>query len=264
MNHTSRFAMIPCALLAGAFALAGCRVEVTGPKRYDGTPKTTSAAWTTTKIVTIDNGNGSLTVDTAGTTSDVSVTGAPFALEPDDDQGKQTAVNEMTNKLVLAATADSTGNVTVSGNGTGTYGFDMTVHLPSNFDGPLSITEGNGPITVAGSAISPSTTITGSAGDITVQNIANSVVIKNGAGDITVSARPAGAGNSIRTDVGDINATIAGDVTITAKTEFGGTVTPPPGAAANLSADKMSAAITLGAGTGALDVSTGNGNVIFQ
>jgi hypothetical protein len=266
MDHTFKLAIIPCALLAGAFALGACRVQVTGPKRYEGTAKTVSAAWATGKIVTINNGNGSVSVDTASPTSEVSVTGAPFAIEPDDDPGKQTALTEMNTKLLLAATPDANGNVSVSGNGTGTYGFELTVHLPTSFDGPLSVTSGNGPVKLATSPTSPSTTINGSAGDIDARNLAGTVVIKNGAGGIAVSATPSGSGNSIKTDVGDINARISpqANLTITATTAFGGSVTPAQGTTANLSPDKMSASITLGDGTGVLVVSTGNGNVIFQ
>jgi hypothetical protein len=233
-------------------------------KKYIGTPVANTAAWSAGKSVTITNPNGKIFVDTAGI-AEVSATATPFDMETDDALGRQAAIDVMLNKLHLVVAADPSGNVSVSGDGTGYYGFDLAVHLPSVFDGALSATGNYGTVTVTTSATSPSTTVSTSAGDIVVNNAAGHLSITGKASDIEVSANPSGVGNIIKTDVGAINAAISATANLTINaTCDNGIVTPATGMNATLSPGKASATITLGNGQGALDVASGLGDITFR
>jgi hypothetical protein len=240
-------------------------VVLTPLKRYVGTPVTNAAAWSAGKSVTITNGNGKIVVDTAGAALEVSATATPFAMETGDAQGMQTALAVMSSNLHLVVAADPSGNVTVSGDGTGYRGFDIAVHLPSAFNGALSVMGNYGSVTVDTSATSPSTTVSASAGDIVVRSAVGHLSINGKASSIDVSANPSGAGNIIKTDVGDINAAIgaSANLTVTARSDLG-IVTPAAGMNATLSPGNASATITLGNGSGALDVATGMGDITFR
>jgi len=281
MKHASKLATISLAVLGGAVLLTGCKAsKCIGPdggevdncvtleplKRYNGTPETKSAAWTAGKNVTINNGNGSITVNTASTTSDVVVTGAPFAMEAANDQGRQSAISIMQNQLQLVVQPDASGNIGVTGNGTGNHGYEMTVSLPSAFNGALAVTGNSGSVSVATVPTSPSTVVSTSAGDITVSGAAGHLEITGKASDITASANPTGPANFIKTDVGDITATIpaTADLAIQAVCESGTVKLAPSMTNATMAPDNMSAGITLGNGTGKLDVQSGMGDIIFQ
>jgi hypothetical protein len=284
MKHASKILTIGLTVLGGAVLLTGCKAspctspdggtvdncyQVQALTKYNGTVITQTAAWSASKSVTVSNTNGKITVVADGTdATKVSVEAAPYDMETGDPQGKQAAIDAMQNKLHVIVAADTaTGNVAVSGDGTGYLGCAMTVHLPSAFDGALVVAGSSGDVTVTTVPTSPSATVSASAGDVIVNGAAGHLSITGKASNVTVSANPSGSGNSITTDVGDITATIpaTADLAITAKCDRGGPVTLASSMTnATLAADKMSAGITLGAGADALTVQTGLGSITFQ
>jgi hypothetical protein len=281
MKHASKLMMICLTALGGAVLLSGCKVsKCTGPdggpteadcltiqppKKYVGkNPFTGSAPWSSGKSVTINNGNGDVVVDATGTATELSASAIPFAFNSPDATGEQAAITTMQN-MVLTVAADPAGSVAVSGNGTGAHGFTLTVHLPSTFDGALTVAGPSGSVTVTTVATSPSTTVTGSAGPIVVNGAVGHLSINGKANDITVSATPSGPGNVIKTDNGAITASIGANanLTISATCDLG-VVTPAAGMNANVSADKAMATITMGDGSGALAVQSGLGDITFR
>jgi hypothetical protein len=281
MKRVSKTVTIFLALLGGALLLTGCKAsKCVGPdggeldnciqlqplKRYNGTVVQQSVAWSAGKTVTIENHNGTIVVDAAGGATAVSVDAAPFDLETGDEAGRAAATSAMDNNP-LAISGDTSGNVIVTGNG-GTYvGFDLTVHVPSTFDGALSVTGHSGSVTVATAATSPSTVVSAGAGDIMVTNAFGHLEITGQASDITFAGAPKGIGNFIKTDVGKINATIVptANLAITATCDNGTVTLASSMTNATMGANNASAAITLGTGLdGVLAVQSGMGDIIFH
>jgi hypothetical protein len=84
-------------------------------------------------------------------------------------------------------------------------------------------------------------------------------------GDIDVSAVPGGADNVIHSDVGAVRARIGmANLAITAQTGLGKVTFPAAWTAQMVSSDGKSGTATLGDGSGALSVTTNNGNIDFS
>ena len=286
-------------VLAGA--LANCSAGSGATRQYSGAPVTPAPAVTSRSgAVKITNVNGSIWVDTAGPTGFVTVTGRPFATGSDDDAAKQAAMAAAAALKLTVSTDPTSGAVTVDGSGDDTSGFDLTVHLPYPFGGLVSITSGNGYVHYVGSSGSTGCTINVTRGDVFVQDGGKTLNINGGTSNITVITLPTLIGTSITTKVGNINASIpqAAVLLITATSASGGTVTPPPNKAVELNLDPTtgdttdtsgddggsnsgeaistvapdhkSATIQLGAlkviqqNKWYLNVSTGNGNIVFH
>jgi hypothetical protein len=283
--------------LAGA--LADCSSTSGATRQYSGTPvNPPPAVVTRSGSVKITNVNGSIWVDTASVTGFVTVTGRPFATGADDDAARQAAIAAMAS-LHLDVSTDSTGVVTVAGDGDDTRGFDLTVHLPYPFGGLVNVTSGNGYVHYVGSSGSTGCTINVTKGDVFVQDGGKFLNITGGTSNISVITLPTLVGTSITTKVGNINAQIpqAAVLLVTATTAGGGTVTPPPDKAvelnldpssgdttdmtgddggfagqaiSNVAPDHKSATIQMGAlaviqqNNWYLTVSTGNGNIVFH
>ncbi|HEX9294950.1 MAG TPA: DUF4097 family beta strand repeat-containing protein, partial [Polyangiaceae bacterium] len=161
------------------------------------------------------------------------------------------------------ATPDGSGNIVVDAAGTGVHGYDLTVHLPSSFDGALSTDNGNGGTTLHGSPAAVSTTVHNDNGSITADQLSFLINIVTANGDVTVSATPVGQGNVISTDNGDIAARIgAANLSITAQSASGGAVIFPDSWPANYSSSSSGSA-TIGDGTGTLDARTQLGAITF-
>jgi hypothetical protein len=282
MKRASKLATICLTVLGAAVLLTGCKaskcldangqevpncLQVQSLKKYVGQyPVTGSAAWSAGKSITINNGNGLIVVDATSGATEVTASAIAFDMETADGQGKATAISVIDTQLHLVVGADGTGNVVVNGDGTGNRGFELTVHLPSTFDGALTVVGNSGDVTVNTAATSTSTTVSNNAGDIVVHNAVGHLVITGKASAIEVAAAPSLAGNSIKTDVGDINATISSSVNlgITAVCDNGTVTLASSMTNATLAADKMSAGITLGDGSGTLSVQSGLGDIIFH
>jgi hypothetical protein len=283
MNRTGKLAFIFLVLGGSAFA-TGCKasacpdtssdaggtksncVQLESLKRYNGTAFTRTGTFTSGKAISITSPNGDIKVDATAASGQITVDASPYDMQTGDDAGQQAAIANMNNVLMVTLD-DASGTITVSSGGKTYLGADLQVHLPADFDAALTVNQtGAGAVTVEGSGMGSSTSLTASAGDIVAHNLINHVEITGGASAVELSATPSGPGNFVHTDVGDINASIAtlANLTITAKTDFGGTVTVAPGWNANTAADMMSAGITLGDGSGKLDVATGNGNIVFH
>jgi hypothetical protein len=280
MIRTGKLALLSfVALGSSAFAL-GCKasscpdgaggtksncVQLEGLTRYEGTPFDRQGTWASGKALSISSPNGDIRVDATAPAGQITVTAKPYDMQTGDAAGKQTAIDNMNNVLKVTLD-DASGTLTVAAGGNTYLGADLQVHVPADFDAALTVNQkGAGDVVVEGSGKGTSTILIANAGDITAHNLVNHVEITGGATALEVSATPSGAGNFYKTNVGDINVAIsnAANLMITAKTDFGGTVTLPDNWNANKAADMMSAGITLGDGTGALEVSTGNGSIAF-
>ena len=171
-------------------------------------------------------------------------------------------------------------------------GLDLAVHLPYPFSALVTIQATVGNVYFVGSSGGNGATIEVGRGDVFVQDGGRSLTIHGGLSNIDVIALPTMIGTSITTDVGDITAQIpdAANLLITAMTESGGTVTPPPNksvisddgetqafhassflhplAVSNMGPGNKSATIQLGnpdkAQQQTLWVSTGRGNIVFR
>lgn len=278
-------------LIAGALAVS-CESPVGATRQYAGTAVTVSAP-VKKGGVTIANTNGAVWVDTAGTGGMISVTGLPFATGADDDEARQAAMAALSS-LRLTAEPDGSGGVTVTGGGDATKGFDLAVHLPYPFDGLLTIRAKNGYVHYVGSSGAKGATIAVDNGDIYVQDGGQTLDISGGTSNIQVITLPTVTGTSVTTNVGDISMQIpnAAVLLITATSLSGGTVTPPPNEAvevsdgnddgtdeednassttaiSNVAADHRSATIQLGSMAEIqtlrqyMKIETGQGNVVF-
>jgi hypothetical protein len=270
--------------LAGAAAAssAGCKatackdgtkncVELQSLVRYNGTPLDLDPVpWKSGDNVTISNDNGGVTVVADGTDS-VTVHAAPFDSEGQGSSEEQLAKDTMTQHLHATA-ADSGGTITVSGknDGHGSAGFDVTVHIPASFDGTLLVQPSNGSTTVKGGGSAKLVKVASGNGSIDASGLAGSISIHTENGDVTVQAAPTGADNVVSTGVGDIDLTLPtnGDLKVTAQTGLGNVNTPSPAPSGwTVSAadgGSSSASVQIGNGTGALQVSTSNGDITLK
>jgi hypothetical protein len=284
MSH-SKPAMLVCIVSAIACSDGGA-----GVRRYEGPPVAATAAWGKGSV-DITNRNGAVRVDTAGRTAEISAIGLPFAMASPDAVGERAASDAMGGDR-LEVVPDGAGGVTVTGGGSETSGFDLTVHLPYPFSSAVSINSTSGNVYFVGSSGGNGANIEVGKGDVFVQDGGRSLTIKGGLTNIDVIALPTMIGTSLTTDVGDITAQIpdAANLLITATAEAGGTVTPPPNksvvsddgetqalhvtlsahplAVSSLGPGNMSATIQLGnpdkAQQQTLWVSTGYGNIVFR
>jgi hypothetical protein len=275
------------AVLAGA--LTSCEAPTGAVREYAGTSVTLTSA-IAKGGVTITSENGSVWVDTAGSSGSVAVTGLPFATGPDDDSARAAAVAALPS-LKLAVGSDGQGGVTVAAGGDPTKGFDLAVHLPYPFDGLLTVNAKNGYVHYVGSSGAKGASLTVANGDIFAQDAGQQLTITGGTSNVDVITLPTIAGASITTKVGDISVQIpnAAVIFITAKSLSGGTVTPPPNKAVQISGtgddddddsngtaistvapDHRSATIQLGtlaniqALNQYLQVQTGAGDIVFH
>ena len=248
MKSISHLVLPSVACLALAAGLAGCKVSacpdaqsVDGGKaattkenclqfeptvEYRGTPRTATQAWSAGKNVSIKNRNGKLVVLSDATSAgEVQVSGTPFTRDGQSDAEKQAATAHLSAMASPSASADAAGNVVIDAPGGGFDGYDLTVHLPSAFDGAVNANNGNG--------------------------------------ELQYSGTPSSTGNLIHSDNGDVSATVGAtaSVSVTAKTDLGLVTFRGAWTTQMVAANGESGTATLGAGAGTLDVSSGNGDV---
>jgi hypothetical protein len=191
---------------------------------YDGPARTASQRWSQGKNVTIENANGSLVVD-GMLVSNVEVSGVPFTRDGTSAAERQHATDHLNAMAPPSVTLDASSNVVVTAPGGGFDGYKLTVYLPLIFDGVLSVNNGNGSISYAGT--------------------------------------PTSVGNRIHAGNGDITATIgtSARATVTAATDLGKVVFNGGWVSPVLSMDQRSGNAQVGDGTGSLDVTTNNGDI---
>src|SRR3954471_15833886 len=105
---------------ASSIASGACSAGGPGVRRYEGPPVATKIAWAKGRV-DIVNRNGSVKVDTAGQTADISAIALPFAMAPPAGAGETWATEAM-DQLRLELTSDTTGNATVNGSGSESTG----------------------------------------------------------------------------------------------------------------------------------------------
>jgi hypothetical protein len=282
--------LAPSLCVSFAVVLSGCAPETSGAKRYEGTPVTSMSDYAAGSEIVINNPNGNIAVDIAGLANQISVSGVPFAIVADvaDDAAGQQAALAAMNGLDLSVGPAAMGVAVDVIGADGTRGLDLTVHLPLFYRAAVTIRADHGFVNFVGASAAPVTTIYAKSGDVSVTNIGNDLYVQGVASNIVVNAAPTLTGGSIVTDDGDVIAKIpdAANLFVTATSLKGGTVTPPPErgveetttsfikpptrtsqAVTTVAPDGRSANIELGdplrQGKRTLEVSTGNGNVIF-
>ena len=280
MSPSLRLALVPM-LVAVAAASAGCKVscekdaagnEVCTAKllqRFNGTQTTATAAWSTGQKVRVVSHNGNVTVRADGSAADaVSVDFQPFALDTDADSAKATLANKLQGGVATAAA----GEVDVEGqlSGSGAYGYDIVVHVPAVFDGPLDVAESNGEVNLASAAASTYAKVESDNGGIIAASLRGTVYLVTKNGSVNVTATPAGAQNYVHTDNGQVDFSfVAGtDLTTTVRSgaSFSGlgdvTIPSPTPASWTVTGESPTLNIVTGDGAkGTLEVSSGNGDV---
>jgi hypothetical protein len=250
MKRILRVALPWVGCLALGVGLAGCKVSacpdsqsVDGGKsttkdnciqfeptvEYRGSARTATQAWSSGKSVSVRNHNGKLVVLSDAASTDVQVSGIPFTRDGTSDAEKQSATAHLAAMAPPSVAPDAAGNVIVDAPGGGVDGYELTVHLPTAFDGTLTANNDNG--------------------------------------ELQYSGTPSSTGNLVHSDNGDVTAGVGAtaNVSVTAKTDLGvvafrgtGWMTPM------VSADGMTGSASLGTGAGTLNVTSGNGDVVVQ
>jgi hypothetical protein len=279
MNLMLKIVVLSSAALT-VFGAAGCKVtECTETEADGGTVKkenclqiqttveyrdarlrTGGQAWMSGQAVTIANHNGPLRV-APGAAGDerVAFSGTAFTRETNDAAGAQKAKDHL--GMMADPAFSGTGMIILDAPGGGVDGYDLIVWIPPDFDAALKVTNENGTTTLDGADGTTTTTVTSHG--IIASNLKRSINLVATVGDIQASGAPSGANNRIRAENGKIDVTLgAANLTVTAKTDLG-VVYFPMTWMSSVSSDKTSGSATLGDGTGALDVSSGLGDISF-
>lgn len=271
MLRTLRPVVLSFAAL-GLLSTAACQISTEDgkiilepAKRFNGTPETGSQAWTSGQAIVVFNDNGQTKIVADSSASEVSVVGKPFAFDAEEEDAKKTIEEKLNLKV-----ATENGEIVVAATmaGSGSYGYDLEVRIPSNFDGALDVQQGNGDVELVSVGNSVATRVNSNNGDVTVSSVTltGRIELTTRLGDITANIQPTGSEKSVvRTDMGDVSIGIpdGANLTIHAFTEDG-IVTYPQSWSANANEEQTNVSITLGSGETQLEVSSGNGNVTFR
>ena len=193
-------------------------------EQFTGNARTVTQPWSSGKNVTVTSGNGFLKIF-SDSTGEVRVEGIPFTRDTHDQANN--AYARLASRPDPAISADASGNVTVNSPYNGFDGYQLTVHLPSAFDGVLKAS--------------------------------------TGAGDVEFSGTLATSDNSLQTGAGDVTATLgaASILKATGRTGLGIVVFRGAWMSPTVAADQQSGSAQLGAGTGSLDSKTDVGDITF-
>jgi hypothetical protein len=280
MNLTLKLATFSCAALALSGA-AGCKISQCTETTADGGTvnkdncvtleptieyddarhRAGSQAWTSGRSISISNENGDVTVAVGGEGEEkVIFDGIAFTRDAQNDQGEQNAKNTLS---AMANPAFAPGDfVFLVAPGGGVNGYKLTVWVPKDFDGILSVETKNGTTTLHGTEGAASTTVI--SHDIVATDLRRGINLHSKVGNIDFGGTLNGPSNIVQADLGDIVARVdtASNVGITA-TAKSGMLTFPAGWNTVVNPDKMAGSATLGDGSGMLSVTTYNGNVAF-
>lgn len=234
-------------------------VQVEPAVRYESSPRTVNAPYTAGQAIHIVSPNGDVKVVVGGT-GQVAVTFQPFILDKKNNDAA--AKNAMDTQLTTSASA-STGEVLVqatrASGASGGLGADVTVTVPSNFNGAFRVDQGNGDTNVSLGGSSPSATnITNpGAGGISVTGAAGPLTIDASVGDVSVDVAAwaaAGQNGSIHAGNGKITFAVPtganGQMTLVAKDGMIATNNIPSTWAS--SENQGGKSYTMNGGTGAL------------
>lgn len=272
MTRTLRFVSFSLAGLALLTTASACKVTtedgnkitLTPLTRYNGTPETETAAWASGQAISIFNDNGQIVVHSDAAANEVRVVGKPFAF----DDNKEGAQKTIENKLNLVLNEEDGGLVAAATMaGSGSYGYDLEVHLPAAFDGWLDVQQQNGSVELKGVGQSQGTRVNSNNGSIkaTTVTLTNKIELTTRLGDIDANILPTGTDKSlVRSDFGDLDIGIpsGANLTIHAFSEGDGVVTYPESWAAN--GEENNVSITLGNGSTELEISSGKGDVALR
>lgn len=268
MTRSLRFVLASLTSLALFAPSLGCQVSTEDGKlilepatRYNGTPETETAAWASGQAISIFNDNGNVVVRADASATEVSVTGKPFAFHSEKEKAKETIENKLNLKV-----ANENGEIIVAATmaGSGSYGYDLEVHIPATFDGFLDVQQQNGSVELFGVGQSKATRVNSNNGSIkaTSTTLTNRIELTTRLGDIDANILPTGSEKSfVRSEMGDLSIGIpatGASLTIHAFSEDG-EVTYPEGWPKSGEGSNFS--FTLGEGGTELEVSSGKGDV---
>lgn len=231
----------------GTQSSGGNCVQLKSLKKWTAqSPKVLEANWLPGKLVQVDSANGQVSVVQGSTAGKVRASFLAFTLRAYDTPTDQ--IQTELEGIPADVTGDfngDTGAVHVNsgiGGHTGS-GNDLTVELPPEFDGPLTVKTSNGDTNVkfAGAAVSVNVTDNNGSCSVSTGSSATGVGINCGNGDLTASIGGVPAGADTRTFAtgnGAITLNFSGITTekfiVKAWAKAGGTATfnNPPGACA--------------------------------
>ena len=185
-------------------------------KRFESEPETQSAAWAPGASVTIDSPNGDVRVVQGDDDAAVSATFEPFVLRAYDTPEEEAAENLAS--LERSVTADGSGDVLVDvtrpSGSHNSLGADITVRLPSIFNGTLDIDQNNGSTEVdfVGAAVAVVVASNNGSCDIATGAASNiDVHCDNGDLEASVSEVAPQAGSGFSTGNGSITLSLPSD-----------------------------------------------------
>jgi hypothetical protein len=183
-----------------------CQVE--NAVRFEAATIDQSVAYTAGSAIDIEGANGTIKV-VRGSGDDVSVAVVPFIL--DKASNEENARAHMEKNLQVSASADAGRvliRVTRASGASGALGGDLTVSIPSSFDGDFSLLQGNGSVEVDLGGATPASTkvVNDGAGSISVQGARGLLEVVAGTGDVDVDVATWATGGTGRvfSDNGDI------------------------------------------------------------
>jgi len=223
---TTHFTALTLALLVplGGCEVQDCDNEETGAegiclkslKRWDSPEETLSTAYTAGANVSIDSPNGDVQVVRGGSTDTVSATFERFVLRAHDTPDEEAEAD--LESLELSVGADGNGDVVVDvtrpSGSPSSLGADVTVALPTSFDGVLEVDQTNGSteIDFVGAAVGIVVTSNNGGCDIATGS-ASDVSVHCDNGDLTASvdAVSAQTGSGFSTGNGSVELSLPSD-----------------------------------------------------
>lgn len=269
MTRSLRLVLASFASLALLGASAGCHVSVDEEgnsvtlkpaTRYNGTPETETAAWSSGQAISVFNDNGNVIIRADASATEVSVTGKPFAFHSEKEKAKEIIEQKLNLKV-----ENENGEIIVAATmgGSGSYGYDLEVHIPAGFDGALDVQQQNGNVELASVGQSKATRVNSNNGSVkaTGATLTGRVELTTRLGAIEANLLPTGNEESrVRSDSGSVSVGIAegAHLTIHAFAERGALTFPETWP---VSGEENNRSFTLGEGTTKLEVSSGDGDV---
>lgn len=216
----------------GGTSSGGTCVQAKSLKKFVGTDRNKTAPWASGDSVTISSFNGPISVVKASSATTVGATFTPTDLRAYDTSNADVQADFAA--LSTTVTSDANGNVNVkvaqSGNAHSGLGAELTVALPTAFDGNLTVTSKNGDSKIQFVGNAQLVKLSSDNGDCNVATgSAASISLDCNNGDVSASAGalPAGAaGGTVSTGNGSITMKFDGSqkFNVQASALAGGTV----------------------------------------
>ncbi len=216
----------------------------------------TSIAWAAGQGLVIDGFNGKIEIEDGAPTDQIVVEYKKSVVAETSDEGEAQAEARFDGDIQVNVTNDGTARVeTARDSANGNPTVDLVVRLPANFDGAISIEQGNGTVDLDLRSFTPSavTVRHDGAGDVDITG-ANGTLDIQGGFDVNVQMATWPTANSQILSDGQL-----GDVTVTLPSDASGTISVT-GETVNLPAgltDDGAGNITVGDGMGAALTVTG-------